>query len=146
MTRQTQRAAHTGHHTRPGRDGTNLVSCLAYVFALAQAEAQTKAASGYARLECLPIPSRLAWTLAQKLSVWLSHAICTCRMSNGPRRGLWLRHRLGLCVDYLSSTPHHRTRLSFALSSSNTNNCNNSNCNRACRGADARCQIPFIGL
>lgn len=53
-------------------------------------------------------------------------------------RGFWLGLGLGLglCVDYLSSTPHHRTRLSFALSSSSNTS--------ACRGADARCQIPFI--
>lgn len=105
------------------------------------------AASGYylARLESLPRlgssrlelkSSRLA--LPRRTKVKCLAVTCDLHLPDEQwaSRGFWLGLGLGLCVDYLSSTPHHRTRLSFALSSSSNTS--------ACRGADARCQIPFI--
>lgn len=58
MTRQTERTAYWAPYQ--ARPGPTWSVGLAYVFALAQAQAQAMAASGYARLESLPVSTRLS--------------------------------------------------------------------------------------
>lgn len=62
MTRQTERTAYWAPYQ--ARPGPTWSVGLAYVFALAQAQAQAQAqamaASGYARLESLPVSTRLS--------------------------------------------------------------------------------------
>jgi len=77
-------------------------SALAYVFALGQ-NSGPRTQSREPRTENPAAALQYFWATrrAQKLSVWLSHAICTCRMNNGAGGGA-----RGICVDYLSSEPH----------------------------------------